>query len=107
MYVRTVCWLQVEGLQVVVDSVTGATGLEIKNDPGVPIVYAGFAGLMITTLVSYLSHSQVWALQQGGYLYVSGRSNRAQVGFEHELDELLDAVPEHAPAAPAAATANK
>ncbi len=52
---------------------------------------------MITTLISYLSHSQVWAVQQGQYVYVSGRSNRATIAFERELDEMLDAVPELKP----------
>lgn len=49
---------------------------------------------MITTLISYLSHSQVWAVQEGRYIYVAGRSNRAVVAFEKELDELLEMVPE-------------
>jgi cytochrome c biogenesis protein len=43
----------------VLEGITGSTGLEIKSDPGVPLVYAGFGGLMITTLISYISHSQV------------------------------------------------
>lgn len=54
---------------------------------------------MITTLVSYLSHSQVWALQQGSNVYVTGKSNRAVLGFEKELDAVLDAVPERPAAA--------
>ena len=53
---------------------------------------------MITTLVSYLSHSQVWALQAGGTLHVGGRTNRATLTFQRELDELLAAMPEHPPA---------
>ena len=32
-----------------------------QTDPGVPIVYAGFGALMLTTCISYLSHSQVCA----------------------------------------------
>ncbi|GFR47507.1 hypothetical protein Agub_g9236 [Astrephomene gubernaculifera] len=91
--------ITVEGLQLVVEDVVGATGLEIKSDPGVPVVYAGFGGLMVTTLVSYLSHSQVWALQQGSNLFVSGRTNRAKLEFETELDAILDQVPELRPAA--------
>ncbi|PNH01854.1 Cytochrome c biogenesis protein CCS1, chloroplastic, partial [Tetrabaena socialis] len=79
---------------VVVEDVRGATGLELKSDPGVPAVYAGFGGLMVTTLISYLSHSQVWALQQGSSLFVTGRTNRAKLAFEKEYDELLNAVPE-------------
>jgi cytochrome c biogenesis protein len=49
---------------------------------------------MITTLISYLSHSQVWAVQDGKYVYVAGKSNRAIVSFEKELDEMLEQVPE-------------
>jgi len=43
----------------VVEEIIGSTGLELKSDPGVPLVYAGFGALMITTLISYISHSQV------------------------------------------------
>jgi cytochrome c biogenesis protein ResB len=46
-------------LEVIVDGMLGSTGLELKVDPGVPYVYAGFGGMMITTLLSYISHSQV------------------------------------------------
>lgn len=88
--------LVVDGVSVVVDQVVGATGLEIKVDPGVPWVYAGFGGLMITVVVSYLSHSQVWALQAGPYVYVAGRSNRAKFAFEDEMDKVMDSVPERA-----------
>ncbi len=83
--------------QLTIDAVIGSTGLEIKADPGVPWVYAGFAGLMVTTVVSYISHSQVWALQQEGSVYVAGKSNRAKVGFSKELGEALDRVPEAGP----------
>ncbi|EFJ49656.1 hypothetical protein VOLCADRAFT_41429, partial [Volvox carteri f. nagariensis] len=96
--------ITVEGLQLVVEDVVGATGLELKSDPGVPAVYAGFGGLMVTTLVSYLSHSQVWALQQGSNLFVTGRTNRAKLAFDREMDEVLNAVPELTlPLPPAAA----
>lgn len=49
---------------------------------------------MITTLVSYLSHSQIWALQQEGLLHVGGRTNRATLAFAGELSNILDAVPD-------------
>ena len=31
-------------MQLVIDDLVGSTGLELKVDPGVPYVYAGFAG---------------------------------------------------------------
>jgi cytochrome c biogenesis protein len=68
--------------------------LVAQMDPGVAPVYAGFGGLMLTTVISYLSHSQVWALQEGTSLVVGGKSNRARFEFEKELNEILDCVPE-------------
>lgn len=33
--------IEVEGVSIVVDNVIGSTGVEIKADPGIPLVYAG------------------------------------------------------------------
>ena len=52
------------------------------------------AGLMITTIVSYLSHSQIWALQDGPWLHVGGKTNRATITFANEMDDMLNEVPE-------------
>jgi cytochrome c biogenesis protein len=84
--------VDVNGVTLSVVELVGSTGLQIKADPGVPIVYTGFALLMLGVIMSYVSHSQVWALQKGDRLYVGGRTNRAQVVFERELIELFDQV---------------
>ena len=36
--------IEVEGMRILIDGAVGATGLELKVDPGVPYVYAGFGG---------------------------------------------------------------
>mmetsp|Transcript_15282 Transcript_15282/g.46183 ORF Transcript_15282/g.46183 Transcript_15282/m.46183 type:complete len:298 (+) Transcript_15282:3-896(+) len=92
-----------EGMEIVIEDMVGATGLELKSDPGVPWVYAGFAGMMITTLVSYLSHSQIWALQSGSLLHVGSKTNRATIAFREEMDAVLDSLPERQTPTPAAA----
>jgi cytochrome c biogenesis protein len=80
----------VNGVTLRIVEVVGSTGLQIKADPGIPIVYTGFGLLMLGVLMSYVSHSQIWALEQDGNFYVGGRTNRAQVAFEQEVLEILD-----------------
>lgn len=81
---------EVNGVNLAIVEVVGSTGLQIKADPGIPIVYAGFGLLMLGVIMSYISHSQIWALQQDGKLYIGGRTNRAQVAFEREMLAILD-----------------
>jgi cytochrome c biogenesis protein len=81
---------EINGVQLSLVDVIGSTGLQIKADPGIPMVYAGFGLLMIGVIMSYVSHSQVWGLEKDGTLYIGGRTNRAQVAFERELLEVVD-----------------
>ena len=73
--------------------------MRFKQDPGVPLVYAGFAALLVSTLLSYESHSQVWACVaretagndgDGNMLIsVGGKTNRAKVSFREEVDKIV------------------
>jgi cytochrome c biogenesis protein len=87
--VRTGMTAEVNGVKLKILEVIGSTGLQIKADPGIPIVYAGFGLLMLGVIMSYISHSQIWALEKDGKLYIGGRTNRAQVAFEREIIEVL------------------
>ncbi|KAL8542854.1 hypothetical protein ACS0TY_003659 [Phlomoides rotata] len=86
--------IEIDGIRIVVLDAIGSTGLELKTDPGVPIVYAGFGALMLTTCISFLSHSQIWALQDGTTVVVGGKTNRAKGEFPDDMNFLLDQVPE-------------
>ncbi|AFY35763.1 cytochrome c biogenesis protein [Calothrix sp. PCC 7507] len=90
--VRTGMSTQINGVTVKILDVIGSTGLQIKADPGIPIVYTGFALLMAGVVMSYFSHSQIWALQKGDRLYIGGKTNRAQVAFEREVLDILNSV---------------
>ena len=88
--VRAGMSVEVNGVKLKILEVIGSTGLQIKADPGIPIVYGGFGLLMLGVIMSYISHSQIWALQKDGRLYIGGRTNRAQVAFEREIIEILE-----------------
>ncbi|NET80311.1 cytochrome c biogenesis protein [Okeania sp. SIO1F9] len=81
---------EVNGITLFVDKIIGSTGLQIKADPGIPIVYLGFGLLMLSVLMSYVSHSQIWAWQESERVYIGGKTNRASVAFEREMLEILD-----------------
>ena len=88
--VRAGMSIPVNGVNLQILDVMGSTGLQIKFDPGIPIVYTGFGLLMLGVVMSYFSHSQIWALQKGETLYIGGKTNRAQVAFEQEVLAILD-----------------
>jgi len=80
---------EVNGVRLKLQNLVGSTGLQIKADPGIPLVYLGFALLMVGVVMSYVSHSQIWMLQENDRLYIGGRTNRAQVIFERELLDIF------------------
>jgi cytochrome c biogenesis protein len=82
--------IEVNGVTLHAIELVGATGLQIKADPGIPIVYTGFALLMAGVIMSYFSHSQIWAVVNSGKLYLGGRTNRAHVVFERETIEICE-----------------
>ena len=47
--------IEIAGLKLWVDGVVGTSGLELKADPGVPLVYAGFGGVCCSWNASRLA----------------------------------------------------
>ena len=69
--------------------VISSTGLQIKTDPGIPIIYSGFFFLMLSTLISYITYSQIWILQTNRKLFLGGTTTRAIFDFELEFLKLI------------------
>ena len=69
--------------------ILSSTGVQIKLDPGIPLIYLGFFFLMISTLMSYITYSQVWVFQKDQQLFIGGNTNRALFDFELEFLKLV------------------
>lgn len=65
--------------------IISSTGLQIKTDPGIPLIYLGFFFLMLSTLISYVTYSQVWMIQKNQKIFIGGTTNRAIFEFELEF----------------------
>lgn len=72
------------GQTMTLSEIISSTGLQIKKDTGIPIIYSGFFFLMISTLVSYITYSQIWIIQKDREIFIGGTTNRA--AFDFELD---------------------
>jgi cytochrome c biogenesis protein len=69
--------------------IISSTGLQIKTDPGIPIIYSGFFFLMLSTLISYITYSQIWIIQKNQKLFIGGTTNRAIFDFELEFFKFI------------------
>ena len=69
--------------------IISSTGLQIKTDPGIPMIYSGFLFLMISTLISYITYSQIWIIQKKKQIFVGGTTNRAIFEFELEFFNVV------------------
>lgn len=65
------------------------TGLQIKTDSGIPIVYFSFLLLMISVYMSFISYSQIWQIEDSTHSIIGGKSNRAVLYFQEELKRIV------------------
>ena len=79
--------LNVNSFLTLIDIIS-STGLQIKADPGIPVIYAGFGFLMISTLVSYITYSQIWIVKDQNKYYIGGNTTRATYDFELEFFKI-------------------
>lgn len=71
------------------------TGLQVKRDPGIWLVYAGFTAMLIGIgLAYYTSHRKiwVWAAPRGDNqrVVLAGRANKNSLAFESEFNRLCE-----------------
>ena len=80
----------VKGNNFRIESITPSSGIQIKSDPGIPLVYGGFFFLIFSTLFSYRSYFQIWAMKKNDDMYFYGDTNRAIYFFEKNILEVID-----------------
>lgn len=69
--------------------IISSTGLQIKIDPGIPLIYSGFLFLMTSTLISYITYSQIWIIKNNKEIFIGGNTTRATFDFEIEFFKLI------------------
>lgn len=65
--------------------IIASTGIQIKSDPGIGIIYFGFLFLILSSLISYLAFSEFWLLVDQKVALLGARTNRAKVFLNTEF----------------------
>ncbi len=68
-----------------------SSGLLLKHDPGVPVVYTSFAIILIGGSLSIISTKKIWVLheKEKSMIYIGGLSNRNLSGLSKELPKFI------------------
>jgi cytochrome c biogenesis protein len=66
-----------------------STGLLIKYDPSIILIYLGFGFLMITTCLSYLPYTQIWIFNEKTNCWIGSSTNRGKIQLEIEFENLI------------------
>ena len=83
--------VEINGIPLRVLNVLPASGLLLKRDPGVPLVYTGFAVTLLGGGLSLIATRQLWAVSEANThsLHVGGLCNRNLPAFAREIPVLL------------------
>jgi cytochrome c biogenesis protein len=82
---------KVQGALINIINIIPSSGLLLKHDPGVPLVYLSFAIILIGGSLSIISTKKIWVLPENekSMIYIGGLSNRNLSGLSKELPNLI------------------
>nr|YP_009297153.1 hypothetical protein Psor_021 [Porphyridium sordidum]AOM66496.1 hypothetical protein Psor_021 [Porphyridium sordidum] len=83
---------EINGNQLKIIHTLVSSGLQIKSDPGIPIVYFGFLLLIISSLSSYVSFSQIWVAKTKEKIATTGTTNRSVLEFERDFYLIIQKI---------------
>jgi cytochrome c biogenesis protein len=72
----------------VLDFIT-STGLQIKSDPGINIVYFSFLLLIVSIYISFFTYSQIWLVELSESIKIGGNSNRSVLFFQEDFRKII------------------
>ena len=78
-----------KNLRIQISDILTSTGLQIKSDPGLSIVYFSFLLLIVSIYVSFFTYSQIWLIELSKNIKIGGNSNRSVLFFQENFRKLI------------------
>lgn len=70
--------------------ILSCTGLQVRGDPGELLLCLGFASLILSSFISYVSYSRIWIIKKLEKIQIGGLTNRAKLRFDLHLLNLFN-----------------
>jgi len=83
---------KVKNTSIKIINIIPSSGLLLKRDPGVPMVYTSFAIILIGGSLSIISTKKIWVLheKEKSLIYIGCLSNRNLSGLSKELPKFIN-----------------
>jgi cytochrome c biogenesis protein len=65
------------------------TGLLMKYDPSIFLIYLGFGFLMVTACLSYFPYTQIWIYKTKKTCWIGSSTNRGKIQLEIEFENII------------------
>jgi cytochrome c biogenesis protein len=78
-----------KGTQIQISDFMTSTGLQIKSDPGIGVVYLSFFLLIISIYISFFTYSQILLVELSDMLQIGGNSNRSVLFFQEDFRKIV------------------
>jgi len=84
--------IEINSSKIKLVKVIPSSGLIIKSDPSIPIVYSSFIFILIGACLSLIPTKRIWILQDNSSrkYYLGGLCNKNLSGFEQEFNKLSE-----------------
>ncbi|MEW9669692.1 cytochrome c biogenesis protein ResB [Ammoniphilus sp. 3BR4] len=81
------------GFKFHMPDLTNITGLMVRMDKSLPLIYFGCFVTMIGLVMGfYWQHRRIWIQTEGNRVYVAGHTNKNWFGLKKELQDIMDKV---------------
>ena len=77
------------GLNIQISDFITGTGLQLKSDPGIVVVYLSFLLLIVSIYISFFTYSQIWLVEFSENIRMGGNSNRSVLFFQEDFRKLV------------------
>lgn len=83
----------VYGFKFHMPDLTNITGLMVRMDKSLPLIYFGCFVTMIGLVMGfYWQHRRIWIQTEGNRVYVAGHTNKNWFGLRKEIQDIMDKV---------------